>query len=162
MITVGLSAEVAAPRARVWAALADPAALAAARPGLRTAEATSRWPAPGATLVSRARLHGIPVSVRETSVEAAAGERLHVRLRVGLFRCDATFSLAVLGAGRTRVALQLQAANELPVVGGILDRFAVRRLATELAATRLAALREACENGDAAALGEGTLAAPAR
>jgi hypothetical protein len=163
LITVGLSAEVAAPRARVWSALADPAELAASRPGLRAAEGGVGWPGPGATLRSRARLHGLPLEVRETSVEAVTGERLRVLLRVGLFRCDATFSLTALGGERTRVGLQLQVANELPVVGGTLDRFDVRRLATELAATRLAALREACEAGPTAAPpGERPLAAPAR
>jgi hypothetical protein len=145
LITVGLSAEVAAARARVWSALADPVELATWRPGLRAVDGTGRWPSGGATLLFRTRLHGIPLAVRETSLEAVPGERLHVRLRVGLFHCDATFSLAALGGERTRVGLQLQVVNELPVVGGTLDRFAVRRLATELAATQLMALRDWCE-----------------
>lgn len=158
MITVGLSAEIAAPRARVWSALADPSELAAWRPGLTALEGSGRWPSAGATLLSRARVHGLPLEVRETSLEAAPGERLHVRLHVGLFRCDATFSLGAHGE-RTRVGLQLHVANEIPVVGGTLDRFAVRRLATELAAARLAALREACEG---AAVGIQPESAPAR
>jgi hypothetical protein len=147
LITVGLSAEVAAPRARVWSALADPVELAAWRPGLEAEPGSGSWPDAGATLLSRARVHGLPLDVRETAVDATPGERLHVRLHVGLFRCDATFSLAALGPDRTRVGLQLQVANEIPVVGGTLDRFSVRRVATELAASRLAALRDACEAG---------------
>lgn len=163
MITVGLSAEVAATRARVWSALADPHELAAWRPGLRAAPGTPTWPREGATLFSLARVHGLPLVVRETAVEAVAAERLHVRLRVGLFHCDAVFSLAVLAGERTRVGLQLQVANELPVVGGTLDRFSVRRIATELAAVRLAAFREACEAGaGAAAPGARPVAVPAR
>jgi hypothetical protein len=163
LITVGLSAEVAAARARVWKALADPEELARWRPGLRAVPGPGPWPCEGATLLSRARIHGLPLEVSETAVEAAAGERLHVRLRVGLFRCEATFSLASLAAERTRVGLQLQVANELPLVGGTLDRFSVRRIATELAAARLAALREACEVGaPAPAAGAESLPTPAR
>lgn len=171
MITVGLSAEVAATRARVWSALADPGELATWRPGLRAVEDTPTWPLAGATLFSLARVHGLPLVVRETAVEAIAAERLHARLRVGLFHCDATFSLSVLAGEHTRelpgehtrVALKLEVANELPVVGGTLDRFSVRRIATELAAARLAALREACEAGaGATAPGARAVAAPAR
>jgi hypothetical protein len=163
VITVGLSAEVAATRARVWSALADPGELATWRPGLRAVEDTPTWPLAGATLFSLVRVHGLPLVVRETAVEAIAAERLHARLRVGLFHCDATFSLSVLAGEHTRVALKLEVANELPVVGGTLDRFSVRRIATELAATRLAALREACEAGTGAtAPGARAVAAPAR
>jgi Polyketide cyclase / dehydrase and lipid transport len=167
LITVGLSAEVAATRAGVWSALADPAELAAWRPGLHAAPGTPTWPREGATLCSLARVHGLPLAVHETAVEAVAGERLHVRLRVGLFRCDATFTLAPLAGElaweRTRVGLQLQVANELPLVGGTLDRFSVRRIATELAAARLAALREACEaRAGAPPPGAGPVAAPGR
>jgi len=147
LITVGFSAHVAAPCTRVWLALADPSQLAAWHPGLRPGEGAERWPDEGATLCWRARLHGIPIEVRETSVEVVEWERLHVRLELGLFRCDATYTIAPLddGPSRTRVGLQVQAANEVPVVGGTLDRFGVRRVATEVAAARLTALREACE-----------------
>jgi hypothetical protein len=152
LITIGLSAQVAAPPRRVWDALADPARLGDWHPGLAPLDAERPWPAQGARLRWRTRLRGIPLEVRETSAGAVAGERLALRIELGLFRCDATFSLAPLGGEppRTQVGLQLQMAGELRVVGGTLDRFDVRRVATELAAARLGALREACEGGAAA------------
>jgi len=38
------------------------------------------------------------------------------------------------------------AANSLPVVGGLLDRFAVRRLAAGIVDTKLRSLQKWCEN----------------
>jgi hypothetical protein len=144
-----MSTAVAAPRARVWAALVDVAEAVRWRPGLVAGlEGTGRYPEVGATVRWRCRVRELPLELVETPLELATGERLHTRLRLGLFRFEAHFSLAPLAAEppRTRVGLQIQVANELPVVGGTLDRFGVRRLATELAATQLMALRDWCES----------------
>jgi uncharacterized protein YndB with AHSA1/START domain len=143
-----MSAALAVPRARVWAALADPAEVVHWRPGLVAAPAgASRYPEPGETVRWRCRVRELPLELRETPLEVVTGERLHARLQLGLFRFEATFTLAPLTSEppRTRVGLQVQVANEVPLVGGTLDRFGVRRLATELAATQLMALRDWCE-----------------
>ena len=148
LITVGMSAAVAVPRARVWAALADAEEVVHWRPGLLAAPAgAERYPKPGETVRWPCRVWELPLELRETPVEVVAGERLHTRLQLGLFRFEATFTLAPLASQppRTRVGLQVQVANEIPLVGGTLDRFGVRRLATELAATQLMALRDWCE-----------------
>jgi len=148
LITVGMSAAVAAPRARVWAALSDPGELVHWRPGLvAPLEGAEGYPRPGETVRWRCRVRELPIELRETPLEVVVGERLAARTQLGLFRFEASFTLAPLAADppRTRVGLQIQVANELPVVGGTLDRFAARRLATELAATELMALRDWCE-----------------
>ena len=143
-----MSAAVAVARARVWAALADSAEIVHWRPGLVSAPAgPARYPEPGETVRWRCRVWELPLELRETPIEVVPGERLHARLQLGLFRFETTFTLAPLAAQppRTRVGLQVQVANEIPLVGGTLDRFGVRRLATELAATQLMALRDWCE-----------------
>jgi hypothetical protein len=143
-----MSTAVAASRTRVWAALADPGQVVRWRPGLARSRAQAfRYPEPGETVRWRCRVRELPLELRETPLEVVAGERLHARLQLGLFRFEATFTLAPLAAEppRTRVGLQVQVANEIALVGGTLDRFGVRRLATELAATQLMALRDWCE-----------------
>lgn len=143
-----MSAAVAVPRARVWAALSDPAEVLHWRPGLVAAPiGAERYPEPGGTVRWRCRLRELPLELRETPLEVVVGERLHARLQLGLFRFEATFTLAPLASDppRTRVGLQVQVANEIAVVGGTLDRFGVRHFATELAATQLMALRDWCE-----------------
>jgi hypothetical protein len=148
VIVVGLSAVVPADRAHVWRALADPAEALRWRPGsLELVEADEGYPAPGRSLRWRFRLHRLPVLVSETSVVAEPGDRLELRLRIGLFRFDAALTLADAPGRRagTRVGLTIAARNQVPLVGGVLDRFAVRRLATDLAAAHLDALRGFCQ-----------------
>ena len=143
-----MSAALAAARMRVWAALTDPTEIVHWRPGLLAPlGGTERYPRAGETVRWRCRVRELPIVLRETPLEVLAGERLSSRIHLGLFRFEASFSLAPLAADppRTRVGLQIHVANELPVVGGTLDRFAARRLATELAATELMALRDWCE-----------------
>lgn len=144
MIVVGLSSVVPAERARVWRALADPAEALRWRPGvLEALGADEGYPAPGRTVRWRFRLHRLPLLVSETPVAVAPGERIELRLRIGLFRFDAALTLADAPGrrGGTRVGLSIAAHNQVPLVGGVLDRFAVRRLATDLAAAHLEALR---------------------
>lgn len=143
-----MSAALAASRARVWSALAEPAQAIRWRPGLlEPVSSGGPYPRAGVAMRWRCRVRELPLVLHETPLEVVAGERLHARVRLGLFRYETTFTLASLAAddSRTRVGLQIQVPNELPVVGGTLDRFGVRRLATELAATELMALRDWCE-----------------
>jgi uncharacterized protein YndB with AHSA1/START domain len=148
LITVGMSAAVSASRSRVWAALADPAQVARWRPGVvALREGGGAYPRVGQPVAWRCRVRELPIVLHETPTDVVPGERLHARLRLGLFHYEAHFTLAALAGEttRARVGLQIQVPNELPLVGGTLDRFDVRRLATELAATDLMALRDWCE-----------------
>jgi uncharacterized protein YndB with AHSA1/START domain len=145
---------VAAPRSSVWSALTDPAQIARWRPGVETAlPGAEASPAVGRRLRFRCRLQGVPVTLEESALEIAPGERLRSEVRFGLFRCEETFSLAAADpdGGHTRVSLRISAPSETPLLGASLDRFAVRRFATELAGTCLRALRDWCELGHSTA-----------
>jgi len=145
---------VAAPRASVWSALAEPEQVVHWRPGATglLAEAP-RDAVPGRRLRLRCVLKDVPVVFEELTLEAAREERLRSEVRFGLFRCEETFTLAASDpdGGHTRVSLRISTPSETPLVGEILDRFAVRRFATELAGNSLAALRDWCEHGRPAA-----------
>jgi len=141
---------VAAPRASVWSALADPGQIARWRPGVEaTLEAREPDAVPGRQLRFRCRLQGVPVVLEETTLEASRGEKLRSEVRFGLFRFEESFSLAAADpdGGHTRVSLRIATPSETPLVGASLDRFAVRRFATELAGGYLRALRDWCELG---------------
>jgi uncharacterized protein YndB with AHSA1/START domain len=141
---------VAAPRSSVWSALAEPEQAVHWRPGATGLLADApREPAPGRLLRLRCVLKDVPVVFEELTLEATREERLRSEVRFGLFRCEETFTLTASDpdGGHTRVSLRLSTPSETPLVGASLDRFAVRRFATELAGNSLAALRDWCEHG---------------
>lgn len=142
-----MSALIAASRPRVWAALTNPDEVVRWRPGLLEPVAAGRYPVVGVPVRWRCRVQDLPLLLEETPLETSRGELLRSRLRLGLFRFESTFTLSsVTGErDRTRLGLRILAANEIPVVGGTLDRFAVRRLALDLATNHLRALRDWCE-----------------
>jgi uncharacterized protein YndB with AHSA1/START domain len=150
VITVGLASVMAAPRARIWTALVDPEEVVHWRPGaVASADPAAPYPRVGQPVKWKCRIRDLPIVLHETPLEVVRGEQLRSRLRLGLFRFEESFTLAPTPGepGRTRVGLHVYVANEMPVVGGTLDRFAVRRLATELGGTHLQALRDWCEAG---------------
>lgn len=148
MITLALSSEIAAPRRLVWDALCDPEQATHWRPGLQgPALADPDWPKPGHEMRWRCRVHDVPVTAVHAPQIVEPGERLQGRLRIGLFRLDETFTLSSTGHGRTRLGIRIHAASEVALVGGNLDRFAVRRFSTDLVATTLQSVRDWCEHG---------------
>jgi uncharacterized protein YndB with AHSA1/START domain len=154
LITLAMATVVAAPRARVWTGITDPDELIHWRPGVTALLGEAeREAAPGRRLRLRCLLQDVPVVLEERTAEAVPGERLRSELRFGLFHCQETFVLAAADpdGGHTRVSLRLATPSEMPLLGGSLDRFAVRRFATELAANSLAALRDWCEHGQRSA-----------
>lgn len=150
MITVGLASVMAAPRARIWTALVDPKEVVHWRPGaVPNTDPGAPYPEVGQPVRWSCRVRELPIVLHETPLEVVRGTQLRSRLRLGLFRFEEAFTLASTPGqpGRTRVGLHVCVPNEMPVVGGTLDRFAVRRLATELGGTHLQALRDWCEAG---------------
>ena len=144
-----MSTGVGANRDRVWRALTIP-------------EELIRWdeqlvsllqPADGYPLVGQQvrwqyRLGAIAVTLRNSLLEVVPKERLRSATKMGLFRFDETFTLSRENGlpERTRLQLKLVAANSVPVVGGLLDRFAVRSLAVELVDRKLRSIQKWCEN----------------
>jgi uncharacterized protein YndB with AHSA1/START domain len=139
----------------VWSALTDPEQIVRWRPGVEASLAAAEaQPAAGRRLRFRCRLQGVPITLEESVLEAAPEERLRSEVRFGLFRCEESFLLAPADpdGGHTRVSLRITAPSETPLLGASLDRFGVRRFATDLAGTCLRALRDWCELGHPPAL----------
>ena len=148
LITLAMSEVVAAPRASIWSALANPAQALHWRPGaIAVLTPVLDEFLPGRRVRLRCQLAGVPVVLEELALEVWREEKLRSELRLGLFHCEETFTLTVADpdGGHTRVSLRITTPSETPLVGESLDRFAVRRFATELASSSLAGLREWCE-----------------
>jgi hypothetical protein len=143
-----MSTVIRADRPRVWRALTDPAQVVGWDGSVSAPiDVPPDYPKPGQHVRWRARLSGLPIILHDHPIEVFVNERLRSSIAMGLFRFDETYSLMddPLEAGRTRLMMKIVASNEIPVVGGSLDRFAVRQQATELVSTSLRAIREWCE-----------------
>jgi len=148
LITLAMATEIAAPRETVWGAISDPDQECHWRPGVSRRlgdRAASRQ-----RLRHRYRidLHAVPIVLEEARIATVALEKLRSEVRLGLFRFEETFSLTATGPQRTRLGLKVTAPNRMPVVGGSLDRFDVRRFAADLASVSLQAVRDWCERGE--------------
>jgi hypothetical protein len=148
VITTALSTLVGAPRDRVWRALTDPAEIVRwDERAVQLLEPVAQPLAPGCVLRWRYLVGGVPLELREEIEDVVPEERLHAVVQLGLFRFEQTFSLSDDAAdpARTRLGLRMTAANAVPVVGGLLDRFSVRRQAADFVDFRLRALQKWCE-----------------
>jgi len=134
-----MSTVISADRSRVWSALTKPTQL------IRWDERLLALLEPvgdaahvGQRLRWRYRLGTVPVLLREELVEVVPFERLRADLSFGLMRATTTYSLATNGnPNRTRISLKIAALNSVPVVGGEIDRFEVRHIATSFVDTKL-------------------------
>jgi uncharacterized protein YndB with AHSA1/START domain len=144
-----MSTAVGADRDRVWRALTVPEELIRWDEQLvallRPAEG---FPQEGQQVCWHYRLGTIAVTLHNSLLEVVPKKRLRSATTMGLFRFDETFTLGHEAGDpeRTRLQLKLIAANSVPVVGGLLDRFAVRRLAVELVDRKLRSIQKWCEN----------------
>ncbi len=158
-----MSTVIGAGRARVWRALTEPAQVAAWDASVvAPIDVPPDYPKPGQHVRWRARMNGLPIVLHDSPIEVVGGERLRSSIAMGLFRFDETYTLAddPSGPSRTRLTMKVVTSNEIPVVGGALDRFAVRQQATELVSASLRAIRSWCER-EGAADESGASSAPA-
>lgn len=155
-----MSTVIEAPRERVWRALSQPRerirwdtrllALTRPVPDYPHGEQAAHW---------RYQLGSVPVELADQPVEVVPGKRLRQALAIGSFRFEQTWTLSEgseesEGAEReertertTRVSLRFSAPeNTVPVVGGSLDRFDLRRLASEIVDDSLRSLQRWCES----------------
>jgi hypothetical protein len=149
MITVSMSTTVSADLPRVWRALTDPAELIRwDEPLVSLLGPSDDYPHEGQKVRWRYRLGSTTVVLRNELLEVIPGERLRSATAMGLFRFDETYTLSTEAGDpdRTRLSHKLVAENALPVVGGLLDRFAVRRLASQIVDSKLRSLQKWCEN----------------
>jgi uncharacterized protein YndB with AHSA1/START domain len=149
VITVAMSTAVGADPGRVWRALSAPDELIRWDEQLEALlDPAEGYPQTGQQIRWRCRLGNIVVVLRKSLLEVVPSERLRSITQMGLFRFDETFTLGCEAGDphRTRLQLKLVADNSIPVVGGLLDRFAVRRLATGLIDSKLRAIQKWCES----------------
>jgi hypothetical protein len=154
VITTALSTLVGAPRDRVWRALTDPAPIVRwDERAVQLLEPVAQPLVPGCVLRWRYLMGGVPLELREEIEELVPGERLHLCAQLGLFHFEQTFTLGDDAAdrARTRLGLRMTAENAVPIVGGVLDRFSVRRQAADFVDFRLRALQKWCEADQPAA-----------
>ena len=148
MITVAMSTAVGANLERVWRALSVPDELIRWDRQLEALlDPADDYPHDGQEVRWRCRLGSIAVVLRKSLHEVVPGERIRSTTRLGLLRFDETFTLGLEPGDpqRTRLHLKIVAANSIPIVGGLLDRFAVRRIATELIDDKLRSIQKWCE-----------------
>ena len=144
-----MSTEVGANRDRVWRAITVPEELLRWDEQLvALLDPADGYPLEGQQVRWRYRLGTIVVMLRNSLLEVVPMERLRSATAMGLFRFDETFTLGHESGDpeRTRLHLKLIAANSVPVVGGLLDRFSVRRMAVELVDRKLRSIQKWCEN----------------
>jgi uncharacterized protein YndB with AHSA1/START domain len=148
VITTAMSTVIGAERARVWRALTEPAeVLRWDERVIALEDPATEYPRVGRSVRWRYRLGSIPVVLHEQPLEVVPDSKLRSTVALGLFRFDETFQLSSEpgDAERTRLMLKLVASNSVPVVGGALDRFAVRRIANDFIDAKLRAVQKWCE-----------------
>jgi uncharacterized protein YndB with AHSA1/START domain len=160
VITVSMAAVIDAPRARVWRALTSPQELirwddrvVALAQGVNSGNGRPR---------QRYRWGSVWVDLRCRRIEVIPGSRLRAEIALGLLRFEATYTLSPEEADPARTLLSLRVAfpNSVPVVGGYVDRFDLRRGVSQLVSENISALQCWCEKRRPAA--DGTLPATSR
>jgi hypothetical protein len=150
VITVSMAAVIDAPRARVWRALTSPQELIRWDDRL-VALAQGERPGNGRPQ-QRYRWGSVCVELRFRPIEVIPGNRLRSEISLGLFRFEATYTLSPDEAEPRRTLLSLRVAfpNSVPVVGGCVDRFDLRRVVSRLVTENISALQAWCEDLQAA------------
>jgi len=148
VITIAMAAVIDAEHDRVWRALTDPSELVAWDERiLAPVEPPDRYPFSGQHVRWRYRLGSVQLVMHERPLEVVPGERLRTSIQVGSMRYEQTFSVhAEVKAGtRTRLGMKVVASNSIPLVGEVVDRFEVRRMAVDHIDETLRAVRRWCE-----------------
>ncbi len=142
-----MSVVIESDRERVWRALTEPAELAGWDDRvLASPDQASRYPFAGQHMRWRVRLGGVPVVLHERPSEVVPNERLSATLKVGSLRLEQTYTLSSESDDppRTRLGMKLVTTSSVPVVGDVVDRFEVRKLAAERIDHTLRAVQDWC------------------
>jgi uncharacterized protein YndB with AHSA1/START domain len=148
VITIAMAAVIDAEQHRVWRALTDPAELVAWHEGIiAPVERPDAYPFSGQHVRWRYKLGNVQLVMHERPLEVVDLERLRTAISVGSMRYEQTFTLQpdVGPPSRTHLGMRVAAENSIAVIGEVVDRFAVRRLAAEHIDSTLRALTDWCE-----------------
>ncbi len=159
MITVALSTTIGAPTRLVWRALTDSAERVVWDERI-LGEVTLSEVARSRTTASdsdsdalhhmhwRFRLGGIPLVMQDRLVSALRFERLVSHISIGSMQFDQTLTLFSeddeMGP-HTRLAMKLVARNSIAVIGEIIPRLDVQKIAIEYIDTTLGQIQKHCE-----------------
>ena len=146
LITVAMSKVIRSPRARVRRALVSLDELIRWDDRRIALEApVASYPAPGHPARWRCRLGSLSVVRCEDPLEVIPTERLRSAVRLASFEFEETYTLSDQLPDGTRLSLRVIAKNTLPLLGGELDRFDVRRLSADSVDQTLGQLQRWCE-----------------
>ncbi|MBW2292108.1 MAG: SRPBCC family protein [Deltaproteobacteria bacterium] len=155
MITIVMSAAIAAEPQRVWRALTDPSeCIAWDEKRLSVLDSTDAYPDPGETVRWHYRMGSVPIVMREQPIEVVAGRKLHSKVTLGSLHFDQIFTLNLEhdpaspdDTAKTLLGMKVVASNSAPVLGAVIDRFEVRRLTIDRVDATLRAITKWCESG---------------
>jgi uncharacterized protein YndB with AHSA1/START domain len=149
LITIAMATVIGAEHERVWRALTNPAELVRWDERiLAPVDSHDEYPFSGQHVRWRYRLGNVQLVMHDRPLEVRAPERLCSEISVGSMRYQQTFSLMPEQGQqpRTRLGMKVVASNSIPVMGGVVDRFSVRRMAATHIDTTLRSLQKYCEN----------------
>ena len=143
LITIVMSAAIAAEPQRVWRALTDPSeCIAWDENRLSALDSTDAagdgYPEPGEAVRWHYRLGSVPIVMREQPIEVVVGRKLHSKVTLGSLHFDQTFTLNLehdpatdTDGVKTLLGMKAVASNSAPVLGAVIDRFEVRRITVD-------------------------------
>jgi uncharacterized protein YndB with AHSA1/START domain len=144
-----MSTAITADRERVWRALTTPSELIRWDDQIvALLDPAPDYPNPGQKVRWRYRIGSIEFDAHQTIREIQPRERLQSEISLGLFHFEETYTLTSENGtpDQTWLRLSVVSSNSVPVVGGLMDRFTVRRLSSKLVDSRMRAVAKWCEN----------------
>ena len=142
-----MSVVIDADRSRVWKALTEPSELVAWDERiLASVDADGNYPFSGKHVRWRYQLGSVQVVLHELPREVSDCERLTSSLRVGSLHLEQTYTLTTesINPPRTRLGMKLVTTSSVPVMGEVVDRFTMRKMAAERVDVTLRAVQEWC------------------
>ncbi|MBW2385745.1 MAG: SRPBCC family protein [Deltaproteobacteria bacterium] len=149
MITIAMTAVINAEQRCVWRALTDPGELVSWHERIiAPVESPDAYPFSGQHVRWRYMLGTVQLVMHDRPLEVVELERLSSAISVGSMRYEQTFTLQPEPGPpiRTRLGMRVAAENSIAVIGDVVDRFEVRRMAAEHIDSTLRALTKWCEN----------------
>jgi len=139
-----VSVDIAAPPARVWRALCDPAEVVQWDSGVEEAlDAPDDYPQPGQHVRWRYR-NGPFRLLHDSPQEVVSEQRLRSLLAFGPFRFDETYTIAAQNGG-CRLEAAMEARVPVPLLGLLVESFYLGPETERAVRASLAAMKQHCE-----------------
>jgi uncharacterized protein YndB with AHSA1/START domain len=142
-----MSVLIDSDRSRVWRALTEPDEVVGWDERMLAAvDKPSGYPFAGQHIRWRYRLGSVQVVMHERPREIEPQQRYSSVRSVGSFRFEQTYTLTDEpdDSPRTRLGMKVVATSQVPVIGEVIDRFGVRKLAAERIDETLRSVKQWC------------------